>query len=177
LVEDQPLFLPDGDLLFRAIEGGSNFIYRMKADGTGRSKISPKRILDLLSVSSDGRWAVAAAPSSDEDHPMARMAIAVDGSATALLCANYCLISWDNSGRYAFLSDYEVQFSGSYRIPVVHGTGLPLWPANGFASANELRNSKMNTLIPRQIESALSPTIYAYTREDSRRNLYRIQLP
>jgi hypothetical protein len=32
-------------------------------------------------------------------------------------------------------------------------------------------------LIPWHVESAISPTAYAYTREDSRRNLYRIQLP
>jgi eukaryotic-like serine/threonine-protein kinase len=175
-VEDQPLFLPDGDLLFRAIEGGSNFIYRMKGDGTGRSKISPQRVLDFLSLSADGRWAVAAVPSSDEDHPMATMAIAVDGSATVPLCAGYCSLTWDNSGRYAFLYEAEL-FDGSYRIPVAHDTGLPLLPASGFASAKEPSNSKVNTLIPWYVESAISPTTYAYTREDSRRNLYRIQLP
>src|ERR1700674_2424257 len=32
-VEDSPFFLPDGDLVFRASEGGSNFLYRMKSDG------------------------------------------------------------------------------------------------------------------------------------------------
>jgi hypothetical protein len=175
-VEDSPFFLPDGDLLFRAIEGGSNFVYRMKPDGTGRSKISPQRVLDFLSVSPDGRWSAVVVPSSDEDHAWATMAIAVDGSATVPLCAGYCSLSWDNTGRYAFLFETEL-FDGSYRIPVAHDTGLPLLPANGFASASELRNSKMNTLIPWYVESAISPTIYAYTREDSRRNLYRIQLP
>ncbi len=175
-VEDSPSFLPDGDLLFRAIEGGSNFVYRMKADGTGRTKINPQRILDFLSVSPDGRWAVAAVPSSDEDHSWATMAIAVDGSATVLLCAGYCSLTWDKSGRYVFLFESEL-FDGSYRIPVAHDTGLPLLPASGFASARELRNSKLNTLVPWYVESAISPTMYAYTREDSRRNLYRIQLP
>jgi Tol biopolymer transport system component len=176
VVEDSPYFLPDGDLLFRAIEGGSNFIYRMKADGTGRSKISPQRVLDLLSVSLDGRWAVAAVPSSGEEYPMATTAIAVDGSATVLLCASYCSLTWENTGRYAFLSEGQL-FDGSYRIPVAHDTGLPSLPASGFASGEQLRNSKVNTLIPSDVESAISPSIYAYTREDSRRNLYRIQLP
>jgi eukaryotic-like serine/threonine-protein kinase len=176
VVEDSPFFLPDGDLLFRAIEGGSNFIYRMKGDGTGRSKISPQRVLDLLSVSPDGRWAVAAVPSSGEDYPMATMAIAVDGSATVLLCASYCSLAWENTGRYAFLFEGQL-FDGTYRIPLTHDTGLPVLPAGGFASAEQLRNSKLNTLIPSYVESAISPTVYAYTREDSRRNLYRIQLP
>jgi serine/threonine protein kinase/WD40 repeat protein len=176
-VQDTPFFLPDGDLLFRAIEGGSNFIYRMKADGSGRSKISSQRVLDFLSVSPDGRWGIAAVPSSDEDLPMATMAIAVDGGATVPLCAGYCTLTWDNTGRYAFLFSYGELFDGSYRLPVAHDTGLPLLPANGFASAKELSNSKMDTMVPRYVESAINPTTYAYTREDSRRNLYRIQLP
>ena len=45
-VEDSPFFLPNGDLIFRAIEGGSNFLYRMKADGSGRRKIASERIVD-----------------------------------------------------------------------------------------------------------------------------------
>ena len=49
-VEDLPFFLPDGDLIFRAIEGGSSFIYRMKTDGTGRRKVISERILDIASV-------------------------------------------------------------------------------------------------------------------------------
>jgi hypothetical protein len=108
---------------------------------------------------------------------MATMAIAVDGSATVLLCVDYCSLTWDNTGRYAFLSDFERQFNGSYRVPVAHDTGLPSLPAGSFSSVKELANSKMSTLIPWQVESAISPTTYAFTREDSRRNLYRIQLP
>jgi hypothetical protein len=115
-------------------------------------------------------------PSSGEDYPMATMAIAVDGSATVLLCASYCSLAWENTGRYAFLFEGQL-FDGTYRIPLTHDTGLPVLPAGGFASAEQLRNSKLNTLIPSYVESAISPTVYAYTREDSRRNLYRIQLP
>jgi len=63
-----PFFLPDGDLIFRAIEDGSNYLYRMKSDGTGRRKITSERILDIASVSPDGRWIVAASPNSDEEH-------------------------------------------------------------------------------------------------------------
>jgi serine/threonine protein kinase/Tol biopolymer transport system component len=61
-VEDVPFFLPNGDLLFRAIEGGSSYLYRMKTDGTGRRKITSERILDIASVSPDGRWVVAGRP-------------------------------------------------------------------------------------------------------------------
>src|SRR5208282_2530831 len=45
-IDDSPFFLPDGDLVFRAIEGDSNFLYRMKVDGTDRRKISSHHIID-----------------------------------------------------------------------------------------------------------------------------------
>src|ERR1700721_2336947 len=75
-VEDSPFFLPYGDLIFRAIEGGSNFLYRMKTDGTNRQKISQERILDSVDVSPDGRWVVAVSGNSDEQHPMQTKAFA-----------------------------------------------------------------------------------------------------
>ena len=38
-IEDSPFFFPDGDLVFRAVENGSNFIYRMKPMAAVGSKI------------------------------------------------------------------------------------------------------------------------------------------
>src|SRR5271157_3582479 len=69
--EDTPIFLPDGDLLFRAIEGGTNFLYRMHADGSDRRKVTPNQILDLSVLSPDGRWAVVQAPDANAEHTYA----------------------------------------------------------------------------------------------------------
>jgi Tol biopolymer transport system component len=77
-IEDSPYFLPDGDLVFRAIEGDSNFLYRMKADGTGRRKIISERIFDVHAVSPDGRWVVAGAQGPDQEHTVAAKAFAMD---------------------------------------------------------------------------------------------------
>jgi eukaryotic-like serine/threonine-protein kinase len=175
-VEDSPAFLPDGDLVFRAIEGASNFLYRMKTDGTDRHKITPDRILDCTGVSPDGRWAVAAFPSSDEDHPASLKAIAVDGSAAVVLCNTLCKLTWDNTGRSVYLS-MPNGYSGSYSIPVVNDLGLPKIPTGGFPSIQDMSNGKTGTAIPWSVESALSPSVYAYTRVNTRRNLYRVRLP
>ena len=103
-VEDLPFFLPDGDLIFRAIEGGSSYIYRMKPDGTGRRKITSERILDISAVSPDGRWVAAGSPNSDEEHPAGMKAFPVDGGISVPLCIDYCHVTWDAAGRYALLS-------------------------------------------------------------------------
>jgi Tol biopolymer transport system component len=175
-VEDSPFFLPNGDLIFRAIEGGSNFLYRMKADGSGRHKISSERILDIVSVAPDGRWVSAAAPNSDDEHTTVTKAFAVDGGAPVPLCLDYCTLSWDTSGRYAYLS-FVAAGRVSYAVPVMHDVGLPKLPLIGVDGRKYFENTKTSVEIPWFVQSAVNPSVYAYTRENTRRNLYRIQLP
>jgi eukaryotic-like serine/threonine-protein kinase len=172
-VEDSPFFLPDGDLVFRAVEGGSNFLYRVKPDGTGRRKINPDRILGIAGVSPDGRWVVAASPGPDDEHPAVMRAFAVDGSASPLLCVVICAVTWDSTGKFAYLN--FVDFRGeTYVVPVLPDVGLPRTPSAGIATKDDLANAKA---IPWDVESALNPSVYAYTRENTHRNLYRIPLP
>jgi Tol biopolymer transport system component len=174
-VEDSPYFLPDGDLIFRAIEGGSNFLYRMKIDGTARRKVSSERILDIASVSPDGRWVIVGAPNSDEEYTAATRAFAVDGGASVPLCVGYCAFIWDTAGKYVFVS--FPNRGGSYAIPVMHDSGLPKLPPAGLAPSQDFVNAKTTIALPWFVQSAVSPYLYAYTRENTRRNLYRIPLP
>jgi Tol biopolymer transport system component len=174
--EDSPLFLPNGDLLFRAIEGGTNFLYGMKADGTGRHKIIPDRILEFTAVSPDGRWAVAATADSNEEHPASLKAFAMDGSASVMLCTLHCMLDWDTAGKFVYVSFPDFH-EGSFVVPVMQDTGLPRVPPAGIASIHDLANVKTIVPLPWNVGSALNPSVYAYTRENTRRNLYRIQLP
>ena len=176
-IDDSPFFLPDGDLVFRAIEGDSNFLYRMKADGTDRHKISPQRVLDAHAISPDGRWFVAGAPRADQEHTAQLTAFAVDGSTSATLCVSYCSLTWDTSGKFAYVSFLGRDGGGSYSLPVLHDTGLPKLPPTGITGVEDLRKATTAAVIPEFVESAISPSIYAYTRQSTRRNLYRIPLP
>jgi hypothetical protein len=62
-------------------------------------------------------------------------------------------------------------------LPVVHDVGLPKLPPAGIVRSQDFTNAKTNVAIPWFVKSAVSPSVYAYTRENTRRNLYRIQLP
>jgi eukaryotic-like serine/threonine-protein kinase len=84
--DDTPWFLPDGGLIVRSSEGGLNYIDRINSDGSGRRRITPQHILDLFSVSPDGKWAVAGVASADEELTAAVTAFAVDGSASVPIC-------------------------------------------------------------------------------------------
>jgi len=179
VAEDSPYFLPDGELVFRAIEGGSNYLYRMKADGSARKKISSERILDIEDVSPDGRWVAAATPGSgDEEHinlPAVK-AFAVDGTATVTVCTFYCIFNWDTSGGFVYLN-YPAHGGMSLVLPVMRDTGLLGIPPVEDGRIEDLGKPKESTAIPWQVDSAVNPAVYAYTRENTRSNLYRIQLP
>jgi eukaryotic-like serine/threonine-protein kinase len=175
-IEDSPFFLPDGDLLFRAAEGGSNYLYRMKSDGSGRRKLTSERVLDVLTVSPDGRWIVAASPNPDQEHTVAVRALAVDGNEAVTLCLDYCYFHWDTAGKFVYVYIPQLHES-SYALPVVHDSGLPKISPGDFARIEHEANAKTITAIPQVVHSAVSPSLYAYTRQTTRRNLYRIQLP
>jgi eukaryotic-like serine/threonine-protein kinase len=174
--EDSPFFLPNGDLIFRAIESGSNFLYRMKADGSGRQKISSQRIFDAKAVSPDGRWVIASTPVAGEEHTAEATAFAVDGGATVPLCPGYCFMTWNTAGTVMFLY-FPSLFKGTYPVAVKHDTGLPTLPPSGFGRLADLANAKTAVVIPRHVDSIVSSSLYAYTQENARRNLYRIPLP
>ncbi len=174
--EDSPFFLPDGDLIFRAIESGSNFLYRMRVDGSGRQKISPQRIFDLKAVSPDGRWVIASTPIAGEEQTAEAAAFAVDGRATVPLCPGYCSTTWNTVGTVMFVY-FPSLFKGTYPMAVNHDTGLPTLPPSGFGGLADSANAKTAAVIPRQVDSIVSSSVYAYTQENARRNLYRIPLP
>jgi serine/threonine protein kinase len=175
-IEDSPHFLPGGDLLFRAIEGGANFLYRMNNDGSNRRKITSERILDFLAVSRDGRWLAASVPNPDPEHTSMTKLFAVDGSQSVALCVDYCLAQWDATGQFLYVS-YPQLHEGSYALPVRQASGLPKLPPAGIARLEDLTGAKTGPVIPHFVESAVSPSVYAYTVTTTRRNLYRIPLP
>jgi eukaryotic-like serine/threonine-protein kinase len=173
-VEDSPFFLPDGDLLFRSVEGSTNYMYRMKSDGSGRRKVTTERILDLSGASPDGRWALATAAAPDEENPAVTKAYAVDGSQALVICKGYCGIGWDVRGK--FLLDYDLQPSGAtYALPV-QANGFPKILSAAGLLEQDIKSSRSAIVIPHVVASAVSPETYAYIQTNTRRNLYRIQL-
>jgi serine/threonine protein kinase len=172
-IEDSPHFLPDGDLIFRAVEGGSNFVYRMNADGSGRIKVITRRVLDLSTVSPDGRWVTAAVPNSNREHTAATKAFRIGSDEELLVCPSYCNVDWDSSGKFLSLSFLA---ETSYILPLSQQFGLPKLPPAGVSRVEDLGTEKTVTAIPNFVESAVSPSLYAYRRRNTRRNLYRIQL-
>ena len=175
--QDSPVMLPNGTLVFRSTEDGQRFIYRSKQDGTERRKIVPDPILDVYSISPDGRWVVAPAKGTDEEHQAVLMAYPMDGGPSFPLCNSYCTGRWDISGKFFYLSFLATGEGNSYMLPVSPARGIPDFPPGGVTTPDDLKTDKQVIVVREQIDSATGPNHYSYTRHSTRRNIYRIPLP
>ncbi|HEY6447563.1 MAG TPA: protein kinase [Acidobacteriaceae bacterium] len=173
--EDAPFFLPDGDLIFRSSEGGANGIYRMKPDGSQRRRIVAQRILDLVSVSPNGKWMMAAVPNSNEQWPYSTVAFATDGSSSRQMCSDFCKLFWDTDGTAVYMQDYALLGTDSLTLRLKSPGGLPDVPAGGLASRADAQRLQLGPAL-KALDAAASPTLYAYAQQTVRRNLYRIPL-
>ena len=176
-LEDSPRFLPDGDLLFRASEAGINSLYRMHPDGTDRHKIGPAHIFDFFGTSPDGRWAIVTTMRPGAEQIPGQYAFPVEGGDPHLVCASLCLLSWDIHGDFMLFTTYAHRDQGTYALPVNRNTGLPDLPAEGVGDVQDLKYVKGARFFPQIVDSAVNPSVFAFTRTDIHRNLYRIPIP
>jgi sugar lactone lactonase YvrE len=174
-------FGADGEILFSGEEDGGRFLYRVKEDGSGLHKAIPKQIAYVYDVSPDGK-AVAAWP----DGPV--QLLPINGGLpeiVSMVCAatggenrgtTPPCVSWSPNGRFLYLNDRSA--GQIYAVPIPPGQRLPRLPAGGVKSAEEA------TAIPgarvireRYAFIGSDPSVYAFFRVTSQRNIYRIRVP
>lgn len=124
--EDQPHWDRTNHFYFRATEGKVNYLYRMNADGSGRTKVIADPILEFYSISPDARWAAVATGS-----PSPRLgAIPLGGGSPVSFCSTYCVPDWSRDGRTLSVVAYGMEGVKTYVLPVLKTTGLPALPRN-----------------------------------------------
>ena len=175
--EDSPMFLPNGDLVYRASEGGRNYIYTRHRDGSGTKKLLEEAILDLTAVSPDGRWIVVLLKDdADKDHPYRTLAYPKEGGKPVIVCA-LCYRGWSVDGKYLALQFQPLPYSlETYLLPVSGENGLPELPPEGLIGPEDLKKSNRVVVLPRGVDSVFGPEKYSYTITNIRRNIYRIPI-
>lgn len=180
--EDSPFFLPDGSLIARSSENGSNVLVHLSGDGTNRRRIGSFTIFDLHNVSPDGRWAIATVKGNAEEG-VAIAAVPLAGGAPITICVDFCATGWDTTGHNLLIGLFGVtrpswRESNTLILPVVPTTGLPKFPPGGLRTAADLQAVAARAIvIPHPVSAVFSPSLYAVQRNSSHRNLYRIPLP
>jgi hypothetical protein len=179
-----PAFARDGSLGFLVREGGkTNYLYRARGDGSGRTKVTEDPVLEFLGFSPDGEWMVVwrAVASSNPAVTSAIVAYPVAGGTPMQVCDS-CLATWSGDGKFLFVSTLHK----AYRIPVVEGKAWPRLPADGLHTEAEIEGvpgaravfTSADTLSdPGLVASAPDGSRFAYVKAEAHRNLYRIPVP
>ena len=179
--DDSPFFAPGGSILFRGAEGGSNFVFRVKEDGTGRQKVSPNPILELFSLSPDGKWFIAFAPLQSAQVTVSAWAYPVDGHTPVKICEGYCEARWDRAGKLFGLTLFDRTHGDvpeqTVVFPLPAGRDLPPLPDFRIDSPVDIKSIPGVKVIDAAIAPGFSTSTYVYTRESVHRNLYSIPVP
>ena len=171
----QPKFGPDGEIFFRRAEAGvSNFVYRMRPDGSGTRKALEQSVALLFSLSRDGRWIVgwSSPPDSDE---MATLAFPLSGGPPVILAPS-ATWEWAPGGNSVAVSGGLIPQDRSYLIPVTQGQAMPQVPLEGFRSEEEIARLPGVRKIDAIAVPGPSPDVYVFYRGTTQRNLYRVPL-
>jgi serine/threonine protein kinase len=187
--DSAPRFVPDGDIVFSSSEGKTNYLYRMRGDGTGRQKLSEKPILSLDGISPDGKWANVWGTGPDEESPNTGLLVPTEGGASVRTCLN-CSVKWAPDGKYFYIHLGDMSrghgaplppsegVDCTYAIPLRNGSMAPPLPPAGVDSVDDLKNVPGVRIIDAAIASpGMLPSTYAFTKTSVHRNLYRVPLP
>ncbi|HLK47623.1 MAG TPA: protein kinase [Bryobacteraceae bacterium] len=182
---DNPRFGMPGEVFFRKYEGDLAFPYRAKLDGTGLQKVSEKPIAGIQGISPDFQWLVVRAPEGDV--PSAVMALSLRGKPRVRIIAPHAEdrlddanVKWSQDGKLMFILTTDTPFFGgssgkTFVLPVAAGQVFPGLPPQGFQSAAEISQSPGARVIDFfDVAPGLSRDVYAFSREATQRNLYRI---
>lgn len=176
--EDSPFFGVDGQILFRKSDGRANYLFRMNRDGSGRAKVVPHSILNVMSVSPDGLWIAALVPVNDAPATFAEVAIPTLGGAPERICSGFCIAQWAPDMRHFYVTTRNDQPAKTVALPVPAGKTLPDLPASGIGSIDErLALSGGLGVDHSDFAPGPNPSVYAYVKTAMHRNLFRVPVP
>ena len=173
--EDEPYWDSKGYVYFRAAEGKSNYLYRMRKDGSERIKLLRDPILDIQALSPNGRWAIVA--QAKGQGPTARiLATPLDGGPPVTVCPGYCIGQWTPDGKsFSVIMDTMVG-KETLVAPVSPARDLPSLPPAGIASSADMHSIRGAIVVNGAILWGPKPGLSAALHQDVHRNLYRVAL-
>ncbi|HYR42897.1 MAG TPA: hypothetical protein VER98_07740, partial [Terriglobia bacterium] len=172
-----------GEVIFAGEEKAAVFIYRINEDGSDLENVVPNAVVPN-GVSPDGQW--ISGPGSTLETSNALMVYPVAGGPAKLICES-CFppqgidngpmpspLSWTPDGKFLHLK----YTASTYAIPLRPGQMLPPVPAAGFQSKEAVAALPGARLISEEsVFPGPNPSVYAFMKVTTQRNIYRVPVP
>jgi eukaryotic-like serine/threonine-protein kinase len=162
------------------------FLYHVNTDGSGLRRVVPNQVVFLYDVSPDGKWLAVW-------EQRAVVLYSSDGATRKVICDSCASagaedrgvtpppVRWSSDGKLLYLHENATRHgielpNTTYVIPLQPGWMARL-PASGFPSIDAAATAlgKRLTLADRVFPSP-DPSVYAFARLSSHRNIFRIQV-
>jgi hypothetical protein len=169
---DCPHFGRDGEIFFRGIEDGRNFIFRLAANHEQWEKVASEPVVSVITASPGGEWVVGAVSGYVTAYP-------AEGGAPVRLCAN-CLVGWTGDGKSLFVSrfvDTPRRRVRTHVLSIPAGSAFPRLPPGGIETEEQLA-ALGGVLLGEGGVGIPGPdaSVYAFARSSEQRNIYKIPL-
>ena len=173
-----------GDVFYSALEKDLAAVYRVKEDGSDLRKAIPQPTYFQNAVSPDGKYIAVSVPASTQETGSgATVVYPLDGGSptTVCICGNRAPdapqpVSWSPDGKLFYIS--LVGGQTVYSVPLRPGQVVPPLPPGGIHSPEEAAKLPGAKLLP--VPGAFpgpNPSLYAYPKFTSQRNIYRVPVP
>ena len=166
---DEPLFVANDEVCFRALDNGKHYAECSKLDGTSRRRAIATPIVDLYSISPDRKWLTTEDPFESNGSTLRGIAHEFNGTGTITLCDN-CDVWWSADAHTVYFRFDERTTGKTVAMPTT--STFPRLPHGGVGTPAEAQR------LPgaRLIDPAREPLPYAYVKSIVQRNLFRIPL-
>ena len=173
-----PHYAASGTIYFQVAEGNSDYLYRIKDDGTQLEKLLPEPIITFQMVSPDEKVATIRRAIKGEGSPTAVEAVSLAGSHDVVLCSEICSVDWSFDGKTFYLRLPAMKSPtgtiDTYVFPLAKGADLPSLPAQGIQSEKDV--PKNVPVVHDLILGGTDAAHYSFSRRNSHYNLYRVPI-
>ena len=167
------------DLIFRSLENTVNFLSRIRKDGSGRRRVMDTPVLAMWDVSPDGKWATVGAPGTGAAPMLGLVLVSLETGTSRPLCGN-CRAVWGPDGQWMYATLTPVPGTDATKSIVIRLGATQEPPASFWTTLAEAAKGTVSPDVRfidhTDVAPALDPSVYAFTKRDNQRNLYRIPL-
>ena len=173
---DQPGFISDEEICFRALENGKHFLQRAHLNGAGRHSVFAGPVSEVGEISPDRKWVAASEPAAGERSTVRFSAHAADGSRSIVLC-DVCQVRWTPDGKTMYFNFFFGAGRAGETVAVltVPGQLFPPLPPQGLSLQEALKLPGAKHF-DRFVSPSPIPGVFAYQKAVVQRNIYRIPL-